>query len=109
MEIPWRVKGYVLPLYDKGKDLEVRTADGYSAQVKKSDTLRIGVALRKKVKNIRRYRNFVVMLQAERSERIVPGADAETVLGLLRTLYSPAEERRGIIVFELEECSTAEP
>lgn len=100
------VKRKYLSLYEKGKDLEVRTRNFYSLQIRPGDTVLLSKdGFERRVKSVRFYPDFPAMLQSEDSERIAPGYSKEIILKELRTAYSSFAERNGVLVFELEPLS----
>ncbi len=95
------VKAPVLPLFDRGKDLEVRTTCALTENVRWGDEIIFNEQTLRRVVTKRPYRNFPHMLQHERPERILPGCTREEVLLTLRGIYSPKAERNGVVVIEL--------
>ncbi len=103
MQHPWFVKKAILPLFREGKDLEVRSRNGYSRKIRVGDVLSINRELLREVVAIRAYPNLRAMLLVEDYRRIYPYAcSSDELLNLLRTLYPPQIERSGIFVFELK-------
>ena len=103
MQHPWFVKKIVLPLFGQGKDLEVRSRNGYSRKIRVGDVLSINRELLREVAAIRIYPNLSAMILREDYKRIHPGAQSsDELLILLRTLYPPSIEKLGIFVFELK-------
>lgn len=101
MEIELWVKKVVLPMFERGKKLEVRTRNRFMSSIKIGDKLVFNRAVARTVKAIRRYRNFNEMLGCEKAEEIWPGATAEEILKFLREIYPPMLENMGVIIFEL--------
>ena len=102
MERELWVKWRILPLFERGKDLEVRPASRYFKKFQTGDILFINHHLRRKIKVIRVYDDFVHMLDNENIGRIYPGATADEILYILEQIYSPEQEAWGVLVFELE-------
>ena len=95
------VKRNILPLFGQGRDLEVRVRTRFFENVGIDDILTINNRLRRRIKAIRRYRNFVELLQSEEPKRILPGSTKLEILVLLREIYPSELERKGVMVFEL--------
>lgn len=106
MERDLWVKEQVFPLYDNGKDLEVRARTRWLEGIQIKDTLNIhsgsGKTIRREVLAIRLYDDFPALLLVEDPARIVPGYDKERVLAALRKIYRSRPEKKGVIVFELK-------
>lgn len=97
----WWVKSQILPLFEQGKCLEIRTAVPFFAGIITGDILVLNSRLRRQISAIRRYDSFESMLDEEEPDQIFPGKNADEVEGLLRSIYTREQERRGVIVFEL--------
>lgn len=96
------VKKYVLPLYEQGKDLEVRTRNWYALQIRVGDTVVLSDnGLERRVTAIRCYPDFDSLLSKEDANRIWPGHGRGELLRELRGIYPAHKERLGILVFEL--------
>lgn len=102
MEKELWVKSAVLPLFQQGKDLEVRICNNHTSSFRSGDVLIINGQLRRSLRDVRRYRDFEKMLAAEKPERIGPGHSADKILHALRSVYSKDSENQGVLVFELE-------
>ena len=102
MEHEWWVKRELLPLFNQGKDLEVRVWARHFESVSKGDLITFNESIRRRVKAVRRYASFAVMLENEDSRKILPRATPEKVLTLLTGIYSRHRELLGVFVFELE-------
>lgn len=104
MDHPFFVKGFILPLFAEGKDLEVRVANRYASLVVVGDVLVFNNLVRRKVKAIRKYPDFSSMLQVENYKRLYPKAKSQKwLLEALSTIYSRSQELKGVFVFELQE------
>lgn len=104
MEHSLFVKGYILPLFAEGKDLEVRIRSNFINSIHINDTLLFNNTFRKKITSKRIYPNFVSMLLVENYKRLYPKAQSkEWLLRALRTIYCNNQEVRGVVIFELEE------
>lgn len=102
MEHTFFVKGFILPLFAEGKDLEVRVDNRHVRLVAVGDILVFNNVVRRKVKAIRKYSDFTSMLQVENYKRLFPKAkNEECLLSALLGIYSKSQELRGIFVFEL--------
>lgn len=95
-----------------GRDLEVCVGFGMGLLLKVGDVLAIsypslssGKPIERRVIAVRKYANFVKMLEHERPERIYPGLDRKQVLDKLCCRYSQPSRVRGILVFELAPLS----
>lgn len=99
----WVNAKYVLPLFEQGKDLEVRIKSGYFVQFRVGDTVVINNEFYRRIKAIRKYDNFDHMFTWEDAKRIYPGKTKDDLLPILRSFYSHEQEVKGILVFELEE------
>ncbi len=101
-EWDWWVKGFILITLEQGlKDLETRPNRGEAALVRVGDVIRFNGTVRRRVKAIRRYQSFKVMLAIEKSERFYPGVTGDVVLGAIRGMYRTNPEQ-GVLCFELE-------
>ncbi len=96
------VSHYVLPQFERGKDLEVRTRTMLTSQIREGDILVISKTVRRKVVQIRRYPSFGSMLEFEDPNRIFPGMNKAEVLAGLRTVYRTSHEAEGVVVLQLE-------
>jgi ASC-1-like (ASCH) protein len=109
MERELRVRREILPLFDLGKDCEVRLGGGYINRIEVNDILFLGGKVCRKVKEIRHFQNFHDMLAVIPPHRIFPrpGVTKETVLALLRSVYTDNDVRsRRVRVFVLTKIST---
>lgn len=91
-------KREVLPLFNNGKDLEIRTENRYTKKVAVGDTLVFGNTIERKVLSIRKYSDLDSMLAQEKHARIAPGINSNEIAAVLRTIYP---KKQPIIVFEL--------
>lgn len=101
-----RVSAFILSLLEKGKDLEVRVAMERFKKIREGDILSFSPRCSRRVKAIRKYQDFVQMLNSERPERIAPGYEDE-IIRVLQRIYSREQERLGVLVFELEPIISA--
>ena len=95
-------KGQILALYNRGKDIEVRIRNASTLSIEVGDILFINKSLKRRVIAIREYPNFRAVLGAESSSRILPGYTENEVWRSIHRVFKPSEERKGILVFELE-------
>ncbi len=105
MEHEWRVKGLVLPLFDQGKELEIRVKARFFEGVTPGDVVIFNNRVRRRIVGVRTYRSFELMLREEDPNRIFPGKSAEEMLKLLRSIYPQERELRGVYVFELSKVA----
>ena len=101
MERKLWVKSHILPLYDKGKDLEVRTGGRYINDIREQDVIVINGQIKRRVIAIRRYIDFDAMLTIEDSDRIYPKSDKQTIKHGLERIYTRRSDDQGVVVFEL--------
>ncbi len=83
------------------KPLEARQNLGELAQARVGDRVIWNDRVETRIKAIRRYRSFEVMLALEKPEDFYPGATREVMLSILRDIY-PTDSARGVLCFELE-------
>ena len=101
-----RVKRNFLDLIKKGeKSLEVRV--GYDSITTIQPGERIKLASRTqtqvvRVRDVRRYRTFDEMLEAENPSHIVPGRKVNEVSQLLKEIYPPQKENLGVFVLDIK-------
>ena len=95
------VRREVSHLFERGKDLEVRTRNHYALQIRAGDTIVLGWGIQRTVVAIRCYPDFDSMLLKEEVRRIYPGSDRKSLLQVLRMIYPANKERLGVLVFEL--------
>ncbi|MDO8664815.1 MAG: hypothetical protein Q7K44_04730 [Candidatus Liptonbacteria bacterium] len=95
------IKSRILPLFDEGKLLEIKTATARFKSVKVGDEIVFNWSVTRTVKAIRRYPSFVAMGSREKPEHILPGATMGQIIEVLREIYSPEQEKKGVLVFEL--------
>lgn len=93
------VKSGIFPLYDLGKDLEIRILDRWTENIAVGDILFINKKIRRSVKEIRAYDSFEEMLKVEDASRIAPGYTRGNILNLLQKIYPKLKSK--ILVFEL--------
>ncbi len=98
MPVPARILFFLM---NSGKDLEVRVAFRRFESIQENDILVFSSNCIRRVKKIRRYDSFALMLQTESADRIGPGYAAPDILSELRRIYPANQERLGVIVFEL--------
>lgn len=99
-EIDWRVRREFLPLFDEGKDLEIRVCNGFPKRVREGDILKMP-GRKRKVLKIWRYKDFDELLNNQESRRIHPHKDRDGVLQLLRASYTKVQEDLGGLAFKL--------
>jgi ASC-1-like (ASCH) protein len=97
----WVKSQEVLPLFERGKKLEVRVRNGYPERIKIGDILFINQKIRRRVVAIRTYRDFPAMLKIEKARDIHPDMDHDALLRFMRELCPPRLEKKGVLVFEL--------
>lgn len=105
-EIDWWVKGKtVLPFIRNGsKSLEVRPNWGKASRVRVGDILLINDEVRRRIVAIRHYPNIALLLEREDFHQIWPPAQSRVeVFQLWRSLYTEQDERKGVLVFQLEQ------
>lgn len=101
----WRVAQWALPLFCRGKDLEIRLNRGEAAEVAVGDMIRFNNQVAFRVRLIRHYESFEMMLARERTRRIAPGFSRGEILEGLRELY-PDRGTLEVLVFELAPVET---
>lgn len=101
------VKVWIIPQYDEGKDLEVRTGNRHVTPIKVGDVINFNHRVRRRVKDVRRYLSLGAMAEREDLTRVLPSLDQGRVLTTLRSIYSPDQEKNGVYVFELESILAA--
>ena len=52
--------------------------------------------------SVRRYKNFIEMLNAENADRILPGSNQDNLLFLLRQIYSTDRENLGVVILDIQ-------
>jgi len=92
-------KSYVLPLYDKGKKLEVRVVTTRTKKILTGDIISPGKEIQRQVIAIRIYPTFEKMLYYEDERQIGPGVPEEKILKHLYNTYP--DNTKEVIVFEL--------
>lgn len=101
-----RVKQQFLRAIRNGaKDLEIRVAYPTIATIRPGERIRFishSDSTIRRVKAVRRYQNFESLLGHEDPTRIIPGADSQQVLRILREIYPPERETLGAVVIELD-------
>ncbi|MES2225955.1 MAG: hypothetical protein V4480_04090 [Patescibacteria group bacterium] len=105
MEHEWWVKAPILPLFDRGKDLEVRVKAGFFLSAKVGDTIVFNQRIKRRLKAIRIYPSFCAMFENEDHARILPGHGLDQIQQLFHDIYPPEREKKGVYVFELESCT----
>ena len=105
MEREFWVKTTILPLFERGKSLEVRVRNGFTKRIRVGDVLFINRKIRRKVNAIRSYSDFPAMLCVENARHIHPDLDRENLLQFMRSLCPTHLEKLGVLVFELEPFS----
>lgn len=94
-------------LMDGSKTVEVRTAKERFSRINPQDSIIFNG--RKdatfKVERIGEYSTFGEMLESEGAERVGPGYSTQEILRLLRTFYSPSDEKLGVLAFELSKTN----
>ena len=105
MPYEWWVKKHILPLFDEGKDLEVRVAEGMFRSVRRGEIAIFNKLIKREIVDIRSYTSFAEMLVHEDHRRIHSGSTATAILQFLKKIYDPQRERRGVLVFELKEIA----
>ena len=104
MDIQMFVKSLILASFREGKDLEVRVRSRFVDSISVGQTLLFNDSVRRRVKAVRRYSNFDLMLAKEDYRRLYPKAESrEWLLNELRKIYSTGRETAGVVVLELEE------
>lgn len=104
MDIEMFVKGFILPSFAEGKDLEVRVKSRFVSSIRVGDILIFNNSIRRRVKAMRGYSDFHNMLQHENYKRLYPRASSKDwLLNALRSIYPRDREEAGVVVFELEE------
>lgn len=102
-----RVKDKFLKFIESGKkDLEVRVGYNSFRKIKVGELVNFNNRNRsiiRRIADIRTYKNFEEMVNAESPSRIVPEISRENLLGLLRDIYPKHKEKLGVIVFEITE------
>src|SRR4051812_45062261 len=101
MEHSLFVKGIVLPLFEQGKSLEIRTKTQYFLGFKEEEVIVFNKRLRRKIVAVRDYPNFDEMLKKEDAKKIHPTMPVNTLLRVLRQYYPQNMEGLGVLVFEL--------
>lgn len=106
MELEFWVKTQtVLPLFERGKKLEVRVRNGFPERIRIGDILYINKKIKRKVVAIRSYKDFPAMLRVENPRHVHPDKDHTDLLVFMRSLCPPHLEKLGVLVFELEPFS----
>lgn len=102
----WWVQGRFLVLIQAGtKPLEARPRKGEFAQARVDDVVVWNDQVSTRIKAIRIYASFKVMLDHENPAGFYPGATRDVVLTALRGMYRNAP-RGGVLVFELERITS---
>lgn len=91
----------MLPLFSQGKELEIRVKARFFEGVVPGDVVIFNQRVRRRVVAVRTYKSFEFMLKEEDPNRIFPGKSADETWKLLRGIYPPGRELRGVYVFEL--------
>lgn len=84
------------------KTLEVRVLYPNLRLIQKGELINLNNQATIRVKDVRKYSTFEEMLSKEEASRIVPGANREELLSLLKSLYPPHKEQMGVLVLEIE-------
>lgn len=103
--IEWWVKSEgILPyICDGSKPLEARPNWGKASRINAGQVLLINRSVHRRVVEIRRYDTFMLALQHENFRHIWPPAETPLeVFRLWRSLYSEYDERKGVLIFQLE-------
>lgn len=86
------------------KTLIVRVNDSTVQGLQANDIVELKAHNRSRdvrILGIRTYHNFEDMLRSENSSRILPGANKQQTLALLRNMYPPDQERLGVYMLEV--------
>lgn len=87
------------------KTLEVRVGYESLKRIRGGESIKLMTQHREgviRVKAVRTYPTFAVMLEVEPHEKIVPDVSKPEALRLLQDIYPPNKERLGVLVFELD-------
>ncbi len=101
-----RIKRRFFDLMKSGqKDLEARVGYPSMNRIQAGEQINWvngSLSLITRVRQVRKYKTFVEMLQNERYERIIPDCHSSAeALALLTQIYPPEKEKLGVIVLEL--------
>ncbi len=100
MEYDLWVKSFILPLFSKGKDLEIRAQSSFSNKIKVGDIISFNKKFKRRVIAVRQYDDLESMLVSENINRIYPEVDPKEIVEL-KQVFKSFVINRGIIVFEL--------
>ncbi|MDB5265151.1 MAG: hypothetical protein JWN64_722 [Parcubacteria group bacterium] len=99
-----RIANDVMPLFKRGKALEIRVKDDRTLKIKTGDVLVFNRQVKRRVTAIRSYSDFFSMMRTEPPELIAPGVPVHEIMRRLSELYPRRDQqRRGVLVFGLAE------
>lgn len=97
----WVRREFLDPISSGTKPLEARLNRGEFARARVGDVVMWNDRVKTRIKAVRRYQSFKVMLAIEKPEGFYPGANRDMVLSALRGMYR-TEPTQGVLCFELE-------
>lgn len=98
----WIKRQFLEEILGGRKTIEVRVGYRSIQELKPGMRLLLNEKHEIGIKDVRRYPTFSEMLEHEEAEKIAPGMPKGEILRILRSLYSPFEEKLGVFAIELE-------
>jgi ASC-1-like (ASCH) protein len=98
-------RDYFLQMKRKVKKLEIRVAYANLKGIQAGQIVTFECGrdrLSVKMKDVRKYKNFVSMLEKEDYTLIAEGKTKQEVLEICQSIYPPHKEALGVLVFEVE-------
>jgi ASC-1-like (ASCH) protein/GNAT superfamily N-acetyltransferase len=98
-------KHYLSQIRDGKKTLEVRVGYPNILQIQPGERIRLASRTETtvvRVNDVRKYHTIDAMVEREDTDRIAPGLRPQEVSELLRRIYPPHLEKRGVIVLDIQ-------